>query len=110
MTFNITERNIGRRGYFRIYDGKDISGILRYEITGTSSSIPNPLIIPCTTGKLYISVYGTVSKGYVESITGGVEIKEPQYPHETYLGTFDNYLLLNVSSNGSITFDYDYDY
>lgn len=101
VTFNVQENGIGKRGYFRIYDGTNTSGTLLYEITdSTTAAIPNPLSINCSTGHLYVDIlsYGAILT-YITGTTGGVTAT---------LGPDDTYIDITVTSNGTIGLSIDY--
>ncbi len=100
VTFNVQESGIGKREYFRIYDGTDTSGTVLYEITN-STAIPSPLTVNCSTGHLYVnlSTYG-VPLVHITNTTGGVTAT---------LGPDDTYIEITVTSNGTIGLSIDYD-
>lgn len=100
VVFNIQESGIGKREYFRIYDGTDTSGAVLYEITN-STTIPSPLTVNCSTGHLYVnlSTYG-VPLVRITNTTGGVTAT---------LGPDDTYIEITVTSNGTIGLSIDYD-
>ena len=108
VTFNITEGSRYSRYYFRIYDGTDTSGTLLYEITNTSTAIPNPLTVDCSTGYLYISLAGSSVYNTLSNPTGGVSVSAPD--SAVTQGVFYQKLTLKVISNGSINLSIEYDY
>ena len=108
VTFNITEGSRYSRYYFRIYDGTDTSGPLLYEITNTSTAIPNPLTVDCSTGYLYISLAGSTVYNTLSNPTGGVSVSAPD--SAVTQGVFYQKLTLKVISNGSINLSIEYDY
>lgn len=102
VVFNIThEANILYRRYFRIYDGTDTSGALLYEIADTTTSIPSPLTVNCSSGHLFISV-ATQGNMYctADNPTGGVTVQD---------SVFYVRLTITVTSDGTIDLFIDYD-
>ena len=99
VMFNINENHIAARRFFNIYDGTDTFGILLYGITDSTSAIPNPLTINCSTGYLCVYASGRGSTyASVDNMTGGVAT--------TYTGP---YIIITVTSNGTINLSVDYD-
>lgn len=99
VMFNINESHIEARRFFNIYDGTDTSGILLYSITDSTSAIPNPLNVNCSTGHLCVYTKGRGSTyASVDNMTGGVAT--------TYTGP---YIIITVTSNGTINLPVDYD-
>ena len=99
VMFNINESHIAARRFFNIYDGTDTSGILLYSITDSTSAIPNSLNVNCSTGHLCVYASGRGSTyASVDDMAGGVAI--------TYTGP---YIIITVTSNGTINLSVDYD-
>lgn len=101
VVFNIQEEFIAGREYVKIYDGIDTSGTLLYEITNSTSAIPSPLTVNCSTGYLYVDISSTGTIDCtVNNTTGGVTaIAQPAFYR----------VKITVTSNGTIDLSIRYD-
>lgn len=99
VVFTISETGISQRYYFRIYDGTDTSGTLLYEITNSTSAIPSPLTVTCSTGHLYVVADSPVCSITPSNATGGVTVTSNVY----------NELTLTVTSAGTLYLRIAYD-
>lgn len=94
VTLTVSERDINKRQYFRVYDGEPSQGKLLYEKTGTTGNVESPQSLSISSGILYIYAHGVHVEISALSKTGGVSGGPVQY---------------TVTADGTLSIDVGYD-
>ena len=72
VTLTVSEIDINKREYFRVYDGNSDQGKLLYEKTGTSGGVTSPQVLSISSGRLFLDAEGTLADITLVSLSGGV--------------------------------------
>lgn len=104
VTLTVSENNISQRSQFAVCDGNETGKVL-YTNTSSSGSVPSPQTFDITSGKITFHIAGSFLVVTTADIVG-LEFNEEESNTSTWNPKTYVY---NVLSNGTITFNVNYD-